>query len=86
MINNMDNYDLTKKMLSVIREGIHNNKTSNVKPLIEEESFELKQMLVEWNNIAKKMLNEESNGRKISITKSTVSTWVIVSKLKCDIQ
>lgn len=71
MINNMDNYDLTKKMLSVIREGIHNNKTSNVKPLIEEESFELKQMLLEWNNIAKKMLNEESNGRKISITKST---------------
>ena len=48
----MTNQDITKKMLSVLRENRDKNKTSKVEPLVEEHKPIVREnMLTEWNRM-----------------------------------
>lgn len=62
----MTNQDITKKMLSVLRENRDKNKTSKVKPLVEEHKPIIRDnMLTEWNRMVenadfkKKVISED---------------------------
>lgn len=62
----MNEYNITKKMLSVLRENREKNKTSKVEPLVEEHKPIVREnMLTEWNkmvenaDLKKKVISED---------------------------
>lgn len=80
----MNEFDITKKMISTLKEGVEKNKKYTAKPIeCVDKPIIRENMLTEWENLKKKTITEESNvevdepeysapnGSKMVITKST---------------